>query len=237
MQNIRPGAERGKTETFWLDSRHSFSFAQYHDSRHMGFGPLRVINEDVVLPEKGFGMHGHSNMEIITYVMSGALEHKDSLGGGGIIRPGDVQLMSAGKGILHSELNPSDAENVHLLQIWIMPDASGTETRPSYQQQSFAPEQLRNRLQLVAAPEGEAEGVLKIRQDARLYVARLEAGQSVSFAKKTRRKYWLQVAAGSVGLDGAALDAGDGIGFENEEGKATITAQEPAEVILFDMTP
>jgi quercetin 2,3-dioxygenase len=236
LVNIRRSAERGKTETPWLDSRHSFSFGDYHDPRHMGFGSLRVINEDIVQPGTGFGMHGHSNMEIITIVLSGALEHKDSLGSGGIIRPGDVQVMSAGKGILHSEFNPSDRESVHLLQVWIRPDASGTGTKPSYQQQSFAPEQLRNRLQLVADPAGEA-GTLKIRQDARVYVARLEEGKTLSFQKDPRRKYWLQVAAGGVELDGAALAAGDGIGLENEAGKASITAQAPAEIVPFDMAP
>jgi quercetin 2,3-dioxygenase len=232
MLNVRHNNDRGATQTSWLDSRHSFSFAEYHDPKNMGFGPLRVINEDFVRPGAGFDMHGHANMEIITYVLSGSLEHKDSLGNGGIIRPGDVQLMSAGKGILHSEYNPSDSEDVHLLQIWIMPNETGT--RPAYQQTSFDVADFNNALRLVVSPDG-AEGSLTIKQDAKLFVSRLDTGKSVSLEMMANKKYWLQVARGKVIVRGQGLEAGDALGFDSEKGKLDVTAEEASEFILFEL--
>jgi redox-sensitive bicupin YhaK (pirin superfamily) len=232
MENIRHKHQRGATETGWLQSWHSFSFGGYHDPKNMGFGPLRVINEDIVRAGTGFDMHGHANMEIITYILSGALEHKDSLGNGGIIRPGDVQLMSAGKGILHSEFNPSDTEDVHLLQIWIMPRETGGKA--GYQQTTFDPAQLQNNLRLVVSPEGE-EGSLVIKQDARLYVARLDTAKSVSLEMKAGRRHWFQVARGTIDINGKVLEAGDALGLDNEPGNANIKALETAEVLVFDL--
>lgn len=232
MQNLRHKHERGATETGWLQSWHSFSFGGYHDPKNMGFGPLRVINEDIVRAGTGFDMHGHANMEIITYILSGSLEHKDSLGNGGIIKPGDVQLMSAGKGILHSEFNPSETEDVHLLQIWIMPRETGGKA--GYQQTTFDPAQLQNNLRLVVSPEGE-DGSLVIKQDARLYVARLDAGKSVSLEMKAGRRHWFQVARGTVDINGKVLEAGDALGLDNEPGRAIINATENAEVLVFDL--
>lgn len=232
MLNIRHKDDRGATQTYWLNSQHSFSFGEYHDPKNMGFGPLRVINEDFVRPGSGFDTHGHANMEIITYVLSGSLEHKDSLGSGGIIRPGDVQLMSAGKGILHSEYNPSETEEVHLLQIWIMPNETGT--RPSYQQTSFNTGEFKNALRLVVSPDG-AEGSLKIKQDAKLFVSRLEAGKSVSLEMVANKKYWLQLARGKVSARGQQLEAGDALGFDNEKGSLDVTAADAAEFILFEL--
>ncbi|MEZ0259588.1 MAG: pirin family protein [Alphaproteobacteria bacterium] len=232
MQNLRHKHQRGATETGWLQSWHSFSFGGYHDPKNMGFGPLRVINEDIVRAGTGFDMHGHANMEIITYILSGAIEHKDSLGNGGVIRPGDVQLMSAGKGILHSEFNPSDTEDVHLLQIWIMPRETGGKA--GYQQTSFDPAQLQNNLRLVVSPEGE-DGSLVIKQDARLYVARLDTAKSVSLEMKAGRRHWFQVAKGTVDINGKVLEAGDALGLDNEPGRAIINAIENAEVLVFDL--
>ncbi len=232
MQNLRHKHQRGATETGWLQSWHSFSFGGYYDPKNMGFGPLRVINEDIVRAGTGFDMHGHANMEIITYILSGSLEHKDSLGNGGIIKPGDVQLMSAGKGILHSEFNPSDTEDVHLLQIWIMPRETGGKA--GYQQTSFDPAQLQNNLRLVVSPEGE-DGSLVIKQDARLYVTRLDTAKSVSLEMRAGRRYWYQVARGTVDVNGKVLEAGDALGLDNEPGRAIINAIESAEVLVFDL--
>ncbi|MBI1215917.1 MAG: hypothetical protein GC185_08885 [Alphaproteobacteria bacterium] len=232
MHKIRHKNKRGETKTDWLDSRHSFSFADYRDPAHMGFGPLRVINEDFVAPDAGFGMHGHANMEIITYILSGRLQHKDSLGNGSVIEPGDVQLMSAGSGIRHSEFNPSPDETVHLLQIWIMPDRDGTP--PGYQQTRFAPEELQNRLRLVASPDA-AEGSLKILQDARVYVSRMDAGAALSLPMTADRKYWVQVARGGISSSGENLSAGDAIGFENVAEGARLKAAQAAEIVVFDL--
>jgi redox-sensitive bicupin YhaK (pirin superfamily) len=232
MQNLRHKHQRGATETGWLQSWHSFSFGGYYDPKNMGFGPLRVINEDIVRAGTGFDMHGHANMEIITYILEGSLEHKDSLGNGGVIRPGDVQLMSAGKGILHSEFNPSEAEDVHLLQIWIMPRETGGKA--GYQQTTFDPAEMQNNLRLVVSPEGE-NGSLVIKQDARLYVSRLDAGRDVSLEMKAGRKYWFQVARGTVDINGKVLEAGDALGLDNEPGRAIIKAVEAAEVVVFDL--
>ncbi len=232
MQTIRKSNDRGRSETYWLESFHSFSFGEYHDASNMGFGPLRVINEDFVRAEAWFPMHGHANMEIITYVLSGSLEHKDSLGSGGVIQPLEVQMMSAGKGILHSEFNPSTTDDVHLLQIWIMPSERGT--RPSYQQKGFDPDKVKNALQLLVSPDG-ADGSLKILQDARLYASRLDKDAVVTVALQEKRKYWLQVAKGSVTVMGNKLEQGDALALENEKGKADIQASEDAEVLFFDL--
>lgn len=232
MTNVRHKHERGATETGWLQSWHSFSFGEYYDPKNMGFGPLRVINEDIVRAGTGFDMHGHANMEIITYILEGALEHKDSLGNGGVIRPGDVQLMSAGKGILHSEFNPSEEQDVHLLQIWIMPRETGG--RPGYQQTTFNPAEIENGLRLIVSPDGE-NGSLVIKQDAKLWVSRLDAGKTVSLDMLRGRKYWFQIARGKVDINGKTLESGDALGLDNEPGKADIMALEQAELIVFEL--
>ncbi|MFN7114873.1 MAG: pirin family protein [Alphaproteobacteria bacterium] len=248
----RPSAARGVTEIDWLQSRHSFSFGEYYDPAHMGFGPLRVINEDVVAPGAGFPMHGHAHMEIITYVLSGALQHRDSLGNGDVIRPGDVQAMSAGGGIHHSEFNPSNDEGVHLLQIWILPQTRGGD--PLYQQTSFDPAGAQNNWQTLVTPDG-AGGTLAIRQDATLKAVRLDAAAEVAIDLHPDRKYWLQMARGHATLaasglttraasglekepgDGlrADLRAGDGLGLEKAAGKAILQASQNAEILLFDL--
>jgi quercetin 2,3-dioxygenase len=227
--------DRGITRTGWLESWHSFSFGEYHDPDHMGFGPLRVINEDFVAGGAGFPMHGHRDMEIITYVLSGALEHKDSLGTGSVIRPSEVQMMRAGKGILHSEYNPSETDSVHLLQIWIMPDEKGLP--PAYQQKAFADEAFQNRLALIVAPEGEDAQALSIRQDARIYAARLDTGATAETALKPDRKYWLQVARGAVDTGGETLEAGDALSLSGETGTLALKASGKAEILVFDLPP
>jgi redox-sensitive bicupin YhaK (pirin superfamily) len=232
MQTIRHKDNRGQTHIDWLKSFHSFSFGEYRDRNNMGFGPLRVINEDWVKAGAGFHTHPHANMEIITYVLSGALAHKDSLGSGGVIRPGDVQVMSAGKGILHSEFNHSDTEDVHLLQIWIMPRNGGTE--PSYQQKHFSDDVFRNRLGLIVSPDG-ADGSLPILQDATIHAARLDAGYAVSFTANLKKKYWLQVARGTVEIAGKELEAGDALALDGEAGDYTVTARGDAEILLFEL--
>lgn len=233
MQTVRQSDTRGFTEMGWLKSWHSFSFGEYHDRAHMGFGPLRVINEDIVAPGGGFPMHGHANMEIITYVLSGQLEHRDSLGNGDVIRPGEVQAMSAGKGILHSEFNPSESDPVHLLQIWIMPQESGGS--PAYQQAVFAADGFDNSWQVLVTPDGR-DGTLQIRQDAVLRAAKMTEGTSLSFDREPARKYWLQVAKGKLTLGDAVLAAGDGVAIAEEDGVAKLTATAPdTEVLLFDL--
>ncbi len=231
MISIRRAAERGATRTDWLDSRHSFSFADYHDPAQMGFRTLRVINEDRVIPGAGFGTHGHRDMEIVSYVLEGALEHKDSLGTGSVIRPGEVQRMTAGTGISHSEFNASTEEPVHFLQIWIRPERRGLE--PGYEQKSFDPEASRGRLLPVAVPEG-ANGAVKLHQDARLYLARLEDGESVSHALAPGRHAWVQIARGAATVQGEALGQGDGIAI-SDEAEVTIAGAPGAEVLLFDL--
>ena len=232
MQAIRQGTDRGYTEMDWLKSWHSFSFGEYHDRGHMGFGPLRVINEDIVAPGGGFPMHGHANMEIITYVLSGQLEHRDSLGNGDVIHPGDVQAMSAGKGILHSEFNPSDTDSVHLLQIWIMPQETGGA--PAYRQVTLDPAGADNQWQWLVTADGQND-TLAIRQDATLRAAKLTEGSSITFDRRADKKYWLQVARGKVTLDGHALQAGDGYAVTDEETKGQVTAQADAEILLFEL--
>ncbi len=231
MIAIRRANDRGRARFGWLDSRHSFSFGHYYDPAHMGFGPLRVINEDRVEPGKGFDPHGHRDMEIISYVLEGELEHADSIGNGSVIRPGDVQRMTAGSGIRHSEYNPSKTEGVHFLQIWILPAEEGLE--PGYEQKAFGDER-KDTLRLVASGDAR-DGSLKIHQDADLYAALLEKGETRSHAFAAGRKGWLQVARGSVSLGGETLAAGDGAALD-DVGEITVTAAEDAEILLFDMT-
>ncbi|MEM1439686.1 MAG: pirin family protein [Pseudomonadota bacterium] len=231
MLAIRPAEERGIANFGWLDSRHTFSFGHYHDPRFMGFGPLRVINEDRVKPSQGFGTHGHSDMEIISYVLDGALEHKDSLGTGSIIRPGDVQRMTAGTGVRHSEFNASDEDPVHFLQIWILPEKNGLE--PSYEQKAFTAEGKRGQLRLVGSRDGR-DGTVTIHQDVDLYASLLDDGESVSHSFAEGRYGWLQVARGSVRLDGNVLTAGDGVALKDAS-SITIDGVDDAEILLFDM--
>lgn len=232
MHIIRNKDERGFTETDWLQSRHSFSFSHYHDPEHMGFGPLRVINEDWVAPDTGFDTHGHKNMEIITYVLEGTLTHEDSSGGGGEIKPGEIQVMSAGKGILHSEYNYSETQPVHLLQIWIMP--TQVNTKPGYRQKLFPTAEMHNRFRVLVSQDGQ-EGSLPILQDARMLAAKIESGQTVIFPLYRKRLYWLQVARGAIDFQGQTFDAGDGLALEGEQGLMEITARDDAEALLFDL--
>ena len=231
MLAIRPAEERGVANFGWLDSRHTFSFGHYHDPRFMGFGPLRVINEDRVKPSQGFGTHGHSDMEIISYVLDGALEHKDSLGTGSIIRPGDVQRMTAGTGVRHSEFNASDEDPVHFLQIWILPEKNGLE--PSYEQKAFTAEDKRGQLRLVGSRDGR-DGTVTIHQDVDLYASLLDDGESVSHRFAEGRYGWLQVARGGVRLDGNVLTAGDGVALKDAS-QIKIDGVDDAEILLFDM--
>ncbi|GFE70452.1 pirin family protein [Chroococcus sp. FPU101] len=231
MITVRRANERGHAAHGWLDSYHTFSFASYQDPQFMGFRSLRVINEDRVIPGAGFGTHGHKDMEIITYVLEGAVEHKDSIGNGSIIQPGEVQKMSAGTGILHSEYNPSDTEAVHLLQIWIIPEQKGI--KPSYEQQKFNLEANAGKLQLIAAPEGK-NGAVTLQQDVNLYAGMLQEGDRISYTLPENRHAWLQVARGKVSLNGTSLDAGDGVAI-SDESEINLTAQNNAEILLFDL--
>jgi len=231
MITLRPGAERGRSERDWLSSRHTFSFADYDDPRHMGFRSLRVINEDRVQPGAGFPTHGHRDMEIVTYVVAGALEHKDSLGTGSVIRPGDVQRMTAGTGVTHSEYNPSRSEPVHLLQIWILPERQGLP--PGYEQRAFPPTEMQGRLRLVAARDGR-EGSVTLHQDARLFAARLAAGDEILHRVAPGRHAWVQVVRGSLVLNGTGMAQGDGAAA-SAEAQLDIRAREPAEILLFDL--
>lgn len=231
MIAIRRSEERGGGSHGWLDTRHTFSFDQYYDPKFMGFRSLRVINEDVVAPANGFPTHPHRDMEIITYVLNGKLEHKDSLGTGSIILPGDGQRMSAGRGIRHSEFNPSKTEPVHLLQIWIMPDRSGLD--PSYEQKSFPNQEKEGKLRVIASPDAK-DGSVKINQDASLYVSLLSPGQEVTHEFSNGRYGWLQVAKGQVQLDGAMLNQGDGAAISQEK-DLTIRGTQDSEILLFDL--
>ncbi len=228
---IRPSAERGGANFGWLDSKHSFSFGHYFDQRYMGHGPLRVINEDRVKPGRGFDTHGHSDMEIISYVLDGALEHNDSMGNGSLIRPGDVQRMTAGTGVRHSEYNASDREEVHFLQIWILPEAQGLE--PGYEQKVFGRADKLNQLRLVGARDGR-NGAVVIHRDVDLYASILEPGRDVAHSLGSDRKGWLQVARGSVLLNGERLQQGDGAALEGSE-SLLVEAIEESEFLLFDM--
>lgn len=231
MIKIRKAEQRGHFDFGWLDTYHTFSFGDYYDPSHMGFRSLRVINEDIVQRGRGFPRHGHRDMEIFTYILQGALQHRDSMGNGSIIRPGDVQRMSAGTGVTHSESNPSPDEAVHLLQIWILPSEEGIT--PDYEEKRFPEDEKRNKLRLIISPDAEA-GSVRIHQDARVYASVLDANSEVSHELASGRHAWLQVAAGSILLNGVNLKQGDGAAV-SEESKLTITAQEAAEVLLFDL--
>jgi quercetin 2,3-dioxygenase len=232
MIKVRLAGERGKTQTPWLDGNHTFSFNRYYDPRWTGFRDLVVINEDFVAPASGFPPHSHRDMEIITYVIEGALAHRDSSGGDGVIRPGEVQKMSAGTGVTHSEMNPSPDEPVHLLQIWIRPAREGI--RPYYEQKAFSEEERRGRLRLIAAPEG-AEGAVTLYQNVTVYNALLGAGDEVTHDLAPGRHAWLQVVQGAVTLNGKRLAAGDGAAVSDEE-LLTVKGVEEAEILLFDLS-
>ena len=232
MLTLRKAEERGRANLGWLDSRHSFSFGHYYDENHMGFGPLRVINDDRVAPGGGFPTHPHGDMEIVSYVLEGALAHKDSLGTGSEIRPGDVQRMSAGSGIRHSEFNASKTEPVHFLQIWIEPERKGLE--PGYEQKAFPAEDKRGRLRLVGSRDGR-EGSVTIHQDVDLYATLLEDGGSVSHTLKAGRSAWVQVATGTATLNGEQLYPGDGVAVTEPGALDLVGTSQDAEVLLFDM--
>jgi redox-sensitive bicupin YhaK (pirin superfamily) len=231
MITLRKSADRGGGHHDWLDTKHSFSFADYHDPRHMGFGTLRVINEDRIAGGGGFPTHPHRDMEILTWVLEGALAHRDSEGHQAVIRPGELQRMSAGTGMRHSEFNASRTASVHLLQIWILPERPGLP--PGYEQTAF--DDLDGKLRLVAARDGR-DGAVTINQDAELWVARLAAHQQAAFTPKPGREQWVQVARGAVDLTGQHLTAGDGAAT-NDETALTLHAETPAELLLFDMAP
>jgi redox-sensitive bicupin YhaK (pirin superfamily) len=231
MITIRQAADRGHANHGWLDTYHTFSFASYRDPQHVHFRALRVMNEDVVAPGQGFGTHPHENMEIVTYVLAGALAHRDSMGNGEVLRPGEFQRMSAGTGITHSEFNPSATEPVHLYQIWLFPDRDGIE--PSYEQKRFDEAERRNRLRLVASPDA-AEGSLLIHQDARIFLASLEEGSRVRHDLAPDRHAWLQVLRGAVALNGLTLHTSDGAAISGETA-LEIAGSESAEVMLFDL--
>ena len=233
MIQIRKSAERGHFDFGWLDTHHTFSFGDYHDPRAMGFSALRVINEDTVAGGHGFPTHPHRDMEIITYILEGALEHKDSLGTGSVIRPGDVQRMSAGTGIRHSEANPLKDQATKLLQIWIFPKENGL--KPSYEQTAFSREEREGKLRLVGSQDGR-DGSVTIHQDVDLYASLLKPGESVSLSLKPERLAWLQVARGQVSLNGQSLSQGDGAAV-TQETALTIAGVEEAEVLLFDLPP
>lgn len=227
----RYAGDRGHANHGWLDTYHSFSFGSYRDPRFMGFRALRVINEDRVSSGQGFGTHPHDNMEIVTYVLSGALEHKDSMGNGAVLRPGELQHMSAGTGIEHSEFNPSSSEPVHLYQIWLLPKSNGVQ--PSYDQKSFAESQRLNQLCLVASPDAQ-NGSLRIHQDARIYLATLEPDKSVTHNFEIDRHGWLQVLRGSLRLNDKTLHQGDGAAISDQP-LITLQGVEPAELMFFDL--
>ena len=231
MQEIRRADERGYADHGWLKSFHSFSFADYHDPEHVEFGPLRVINEDRVQPGQGFGTHGHRDMEIISYVLEGALAHKDSTGSSSTIRPGDVQRMSAGHGVQHSEFNPSSNEGVHFLQIWIQPNVRGIP--PSYEEKRFSEAEKRGRLRLIASPD-QAEGSVLIRQDVRVYAGLFDGAETADLAIGPGRRAYVHVARGAIEVNGVALQAGDALKLSDTE-KVTVGSGREAEVLVFDL--
>jgi redox-sensitive bicupin YhaK (pirin superfamily) len=230
--SIRPAAERGFADHGWLQARHSFSFADYYEPQHMSFGPLRVLNEDVIAPGQGFGRHPHRDAEIITYVLDGALRHQDSMGHGGVIRPGEVQYMSAGSGVSHSEFNASESEPVHLLQIWLLPNEKGLP--PRYEQKTFTKEERQGQLLLLASGDGRDKS-LQIRVQGEIYAGLLDGDQRVSHQLAPKRKAWLQLASGELELNGLQLHAGDGAAIEGE-GLIEIHRAKAAEFLLFDMS-
>ncbi|MEO6564524.1 MAG: pirin family protein [Casimicrobiaceae bacterium] len=231
MITLRAAGDRGHANHGWLVSHHSFSFGDYYDAAHMGFGPLRVINEDRVQPGMGFGTHGHRNMEIISYVLEGELSHKDSIGTGSVIVPGDVQRMSAGRGVQHSEFNPSKSSGVHFLQIWIEPDVRGIA--PSYEQANVPAEAKRGRLALIAAPTG-AGGAVELHQDARIFATLLDGSEQVSYSVAGGRRAYVHVARGNVSVNGQALGPGDAVRIESES-EVQLADGRGAEVLLFDL--
>lgn len=231
MLNIRRSDERGYADHGWLKSFHTFSFADYYDPKHVEFGALRVINEDRVAAGAGFGTHGHRDMEIISYVLDGELAHKDSMGTGAVIRPGDVQRMSAGRGVTHSEFNPSAEKPAHFLQIWIQPDQRGVA--PSYEQKHFEPEEKRGRLRLIASPDG-ADGSVRIHQDAKVYAGLFDGAEQAELAIGADRQVYVHVARGSVTANGSALNAGDAVAL-TAAASLSLTKGEGAEVLVFDL--
>jgi quercetin 2,3-dioxygenase len=231
MFEIRRSNERGHANHGWLDSYHSFSFADYHDPKHVHFGALRVINEDYIDGGQGFGTHGHRDMEIVTYMLGGALAHRDSMGNGSSIRPGDVQRMSAGTGVRHSEFNGSQTETAHLLQIWIIPDAPGGA--PGYEEKRFADEDKRGRLRVVASPDGQ-EGSVRMGADARIFAGLFDGDERADFDVPAGRRVYVHVARGAVTVNGEALAAGDAAKLEDVS-KVTLAKGENAEVLLFDL--
>lgn len=228
---LRPSSERGRLELDWLEARYTFSFGRYYDAAHMGFGPLRVINEDRVAPSRGFAPHPHNDMEIVTVVLEGALEHLDSLGGHGVIRPDEVQRITAGRGVTHSEINPSASQPVHLLQIWMEPRETGLP--PSYAQRRFDPAERVNRFQALVSPDGR-EGSIVIQQDALLLRAAIDAGARLEHILSASRGAWVHVIRGKVRLGPHVLEAGDGAGL-SEEASAVLHAEAPSDVLLFDL--
>lgn len=231
MIKLRKSAERGHANHGWLDSYHSFSFNRYYDPAHMQYSVLRVINEDVIAPDRGFGMHPHQDMEIVTYMLSGALRHMDSLGNGSVIRAGDVQRMTAGSGIVHSEVNASSSEPAHLLQIWMLPERSGLE--PGYEEKHFSAEEKLNRLRLIASRDAR-EGSLLVHQDLSLYASVLQQGKTLSYVLGEDRSAYLQLARGRLDINGEMLLAGDAAKLE-QVGQVSLLAEEDAEFLLFDM--
>jgi redox-sensitive bicupin YhaK (pirin superfamily) len=231
MLQVRKARERGHADHGWLDTWHTFSFASYQDPQHVRFRALRVMNEDIVAPGQGFGAHPHNDMEIVTYVLSGALEHKDSMGNGEVLRPGEFQRMTAGTGITHSEFNPSATEPTHLYQIWLFPERKGLT--PGYEQKSFSAVGRHDELRLVASREG-AQDSLKIHTDAAIYLAQLNENGSVDFTITSGRYVWLQVLSGSVSVNGIVLSQSDGVAVSGED-SLTITGTQDSEVMLFDL--
>lgn len=231
MISVRRSNERGHFDHGWLNTYHTFSFDQYYDPRHMGFRNLRVINEDFVAPGRGFPKHGHRDMEIITYILEGALKHEDSMGNGSVIRPGDVQRMTAGTGVRHSEQNASDKERVHLLQIWILPHTVGLE--PGYEQKAFSEDERRGQLRLIASEDGR-EGSVLVHQDVNLFASLLPSGQEIEHTMDPLRHAWIQVARGAVEVNGEKADQGDGV-VASGESSLRIRAQQDTEVLLFDL--
>jgi quercetin 2,3-dioxygenase len=229
---VRPALARGHANHGWLDSHHTFSFADYYDAANMGFGPLRVINEDRVQPGAGFGAHGHRNMEILSYVIEGALEHKDSMGTGSVIRPGDVQLMSAGTGVRHSEFNASRVEPVHFLQIWLLPDTQ--DAPPRYDQRTFPEAERSGRLRLVASRDGR-DGSLRLRQDADIYATLLDEGESAELTLRPGRRVWVQIVTGAADIDGVAAAAGDGVAIEGESAVRLVSRAKATQALVFDL--
>ena len=232
MIQIRRSGERGHFNHGWLDTYHTFSFADYYDPAHTHFRTLRVINEDFVQPGEGFPTHSHRDMEIITYILQGALEHKDSMGNGSVIKPGDIQRMSAGTGVTHSEYNPSPSEPVHLLQIWVLPEAKNIP--PGYEQTRFEEKDRKNTLRLIAAPRPE-QGAVKIHQAAKLFSTILEPGKKVSYSFEDKRYGWAQIASGSVTMNGVSLNAGDGASISGEKSLEITGGPQGSEILLFDL--